>query len=75
MRAMTRTLERLGDRLLSALVPKAAADAGCVTDPYNYYKLCYCYEGATTCCYYQTCHVYSNCTESCTNYCNKETCW
>jgi hypothetical protein len=33
MHAMTRTLERLSDRRLSVLVPKAAADAGCVTDP------------------------------------------
>ena len=63
MSAMTRTLNRLSDRLLRLLVPKTVAAAGCVTDPYDYWgPVCYCY-GVWR--YYQRCHVYSNCTVSC----------
>jgi len=75
---MINVLRQLSDHLLSKLVPKVAADAGCVTDPYTYYNECSwsCWtSGAKTCCYFETCHVYSNCTTHCVGYCNVQGCW
>jgi hypothetical protein len=57
----------LGDRLLHVLVPKLSAEAGCITDPYNYYQPCACVNGFRL---YRLCHVYSNCTTQCNKFCD-----
>lgn len=77
IRVMVRIFQQLSDRLLSQLVPKVAADAGCRTDPYTYYRQCSCWPAGNglTCCYYETCRVYSNCSVRCVGYCNVEGCW
>jgi hypothetical protein len=67
MYAMTRTLNRLSDRLLGLFVPKTVAAAGCVTDPYDYWgDFCFCYGPNNYFTAKQRCHVYSNCTTTCT---------
>jgi len=67
MHAMTRTLNRLSDRLLGLFVPKTVAAAGCVTDPYDYWgAFCFCYGPNNYFTAKQRCHVYSNCTTTCT---------
>jgi hypothetical protein len=56
-------LAKVSDLMLHVLVPNTVADAGCVTDPYDYWgSYCYCEFG-----YWlrERCHVYSNCTISC----------
>jgi hypothetical protein len=58
----------LGDRLLHALVPKLRAEAGCITDPYDYLQFCNC--SPTGFKRYRICHVYSNCTTQCNKFCS-----
>jgi hypothetical protein len=76
---MIKLFQQLSDRLLSQLVPKMAAAAGCVTDPYTYYNectyTCYTTVGGLTCCLFETCHVTSNCVSHCVGYCNVKHCW
>lgn len=59
---MTRTIARISDRLLAALVPGTVAAAGDICDPYDYYAFCLCYQGTKV---YRKCHVYSNCSTQC----------
>jgi hypothetical protein len=59
--SMTRVLTAMSDRLLTAVVPKAAASAACNYCGYNDYK---CGGGSgfiRTCCLDFYCHLY-NCT-------------
>jgi hypothetical protein len=62
-----KTMGAFGDRLLRMLVPTVKAEAGCVTDPYNYLQSCGCSGGFML---YRICHVYSNCTTKCNKFCS-----
>jgi hypothetical protein len=79
IRAMIRLFQQLSDRLLSQLVPKMAAEAGCITDPHYEYRectyTCYTNSHGLTCCLFETCYVYSNCKTHCAGYCNVQHCW
>ena len=63
---MIRTFERMSDLLLRLVVPRATANAGCITDPYKFCSKCYCFgNDLGWVCYYRLCHVASNCTTTC----------
>jgi hypothetical protein len=66
-------ISKTGDRLLRALVPEVKAEAGCVTDPYNFWQSCGCKLGSAGYhwIYHRLCHVYSNCSIVCNQFCQE----
>jgi hypothetical protein len=64
-------VSKAGERLLRVLVPEVKAEAGCITDPYSFTKSCGCRFGSAGYhwIYRRVCHVYSNCTTVCNQYC------